>query len=67
MVDINRSIKTENVEMFYWHSASFSSDYECGLRWDDPLLAIPWPRTVTDLSRRDMAFSNLKELEPIRL
>lgn len=56
---------TNNVEMLYFHSASYSEQNEGGLRWDDPALGIPWPCDATDMSDRDRAFPALRDLEPI--
>lgn len=58
---------TDNVEMLYFHSASYSSADEGGVRWNDPSLDIRWPLAVTDMSSRDRAFPSLEELEPIAL
>ena len=40
-------------ELLYLHTASYSPSAEGGVRFDDPLLNLPWPLTVTDLSERD--------------
>lgn len=56
---------TDNVEMLYFHSHSYSAKDEGGLRWDDADIGIPWPLAVTDMSIRDRAFLGLTELEPI--
>ena len=42
-----------NSELLYFHSEFFSPEYEAGIRFDDPLLAINWPLPVTDVSERD--------------
>lgn len=42
-------------ELLYLHTAAYSPDAEGGLRWDDPLLAIAWPLTPTDISKRDLS------------
>ena len=57
---------TDNVEMLYFHSESYSAPHEGGLRWDDRALAIDWPLALTDQSARDAAFPGLDELEPMR-
>lgn len=56
---------TNNVEMLYFHSHSYSAKDEGGLRWDDSDLGIQWPLAVTDISTRDGALPRLHELEPI--
>jgi dTDP-4-dehydrorhamnose 3,5-epimerase len=42
-------------ELLYLHTAFYAPGAEGGLRHDDPRLAIHWPLTITDLSRRDAA------------
>lgn len=52
---------TPNVEMLYFHSAPYSAEHECGLRWNDRSLAIDWPMPVTETSARDAAFPTLED------
>ncbi len=40
-------------ELLYLHTAFYTPAAEGGLRHDDPLLGITWPRAVVDLSSRD--------------
>lgn len=40
-------------ELLYLHTAHYAPSAESGLRFDDPRLAIRWPREVTELSVRD--------------
>jgi len=40
-------------ELLYLHTAFYNPEAEGGLRYDDPLLGIRWPLTVTDISARD--------------
>jgi len=42
-----------NTELLYLHTAFFTPEAEGAVRFDDPLLAIPWPLQVADLSDRD--------------
>lgn len=44
-------------ELLYLHTAFYAPDSECGLRHDDPRLAIKWPMSVTDISHRDTTHS----------
>ena len=37
---------TDNAELIYHHSAFYKPEYERGLRFDDPVLAIHWPLSV---------------------
>ena len=39
--------------LLYIHSGIWVPEAEAGVRWDDPLLAIPWPLAVSYLSDRD--------------
>jgi dTDP-4-dehydrorhamnose 3,5-epimerase len=57
---------TTEVEMLYFHSTPYSAAHEGGLRWDDPTVAVDWPRPVTVMSARDTALPALENLEPIR-
>lgn len=40
-------------ELLYLHSALYTVEAEKGVRHDDPILAINWPLSVTDISPRD--------------
>ena len=40
-------------ELLYLHTTFYTPHAEGGLRYDDPLIDITWPLTVTDLSERD--------------
>lgn len=44
---------TDNVEMFYVHSAPFAPGAEGGVRADDPVLGIGWPLEIGERSERD--------------
>jgi len=46
---------TEEVELLYLHTASWSREHEGRLRYDDPALAIGWPLPVTQVSDKDRA------------
>jgi dTDP-4-dehydrorhamnose 3,5-epimerase len=47
---------TDNAELIYLHSAFYSPEYECGLRFDDPRLAIKWPLPVGIISSKDQSY-----------
>ncbi|VXC98905.1 hypothetical protein SPHINGOAX6_70828 [Sphingomonas sp. AX6] len=54
-----------DTEVIYKCSAPYSPQYESGLRWDDPNLAIEWPlpgEQRPELSPRDRAQPTLKQL-----
>ncbi len=44
---------SDGATTFYMVSAFYAPDSEGGLRFDDPRLAIKWPRGVTDISDKD--------------
>lgn len=46
---------TDDCELVYLHSAAYTPESEGAVRHDDPRIAIPWPRPVTELSARDQA------------
>jgi len=58
---------TDNVELIYHHSAFYNSEYEHGLRFDDPAMAIKWPLPVGSISPKDQSSplidNNFKGLE----
>jgi dTDP-4-dehydrorhamnose 3,5-epimerase len=54
---------TDDVEMFYLVSGSYSPEHERGVRYDDPALAIQWPLPAVAVSAKDRAWSWLPPLE----
>ena len=44
---------TEDCELLYFHTAAYRPAAEGGLNAHDPMLAIRWPATISDLSSRD--------------
>ena len=48
-------------ELLYLHTAPYSPETEGGVCWDDPLLAIDWPLSPTDISERDRSHPALTE------
>lgn len=44
---------TDGAAAFYFVSAFYAPESEGGLRFDDPRLAVNWPRAVTELSKKD--------------
>lgn len=47
---------TEDVEMFYIHSAPYAPGAEDGVRADDPAIGIEWPLAIAERSDRDKGF-----------
>lgn len=52
---------TDDVELSYLVSRSYTPGLERGIRHDDPRLAIDWRRPVTSLSEKDAAWVDLDE------
>ena len=50
---------TDDCELIYMHSTSYVPASERGLHARDPLLNIPWPLEISDLSARDAAHALL--------
>jgi dTDP-4-dehydrorhamnose 3,5-epimerase len=48
---------TDDVQLLYFHTASWTPATEAGLRHDDPRLAIGWPCSVTMCSQKDHSYS----------
>jgi len=44
-------------ELLYLHTEYYSSEYERGVRYNDPLLKISWPLPPVDISERDLNHS----------
>ncbi len=48
---------SDDVQLLYMHTASWSQQHESGLRHDDPKIAIDWPLAISNISDRDANFS----------
>jgi dTDP-4-dehydrorhamnose 3,5-epimerase len=53
-----------DTEALYLVSEFYTPGAECGLRYDDPMLAIDWPLAVSDISAKDAAWPLLAEQLP---
>ncbi len=53
---------TEKSELIYFVSEEYSSQYERGIRWDDPTFSIDWPSPPLVISEKD---SNHPDFDPI--
>jgi dTDP-4-dehydrorhamnose 3,5-epimerase len=47
---------TDDAELLYHHSEFYTPRCECGLRYDDPILAIEWPLPVVEVSAKDQRY-----------
>jgi dTDP-4-dehydrorhamnose 3,5-epimerase len=55
---------TDDVEVSYYISERYHSDYARGVRWDDPDIAIAWPNTSDPtISSRDLALPRLRDIQ----
>ena len=52
---------TDNCELLYRHSEFYKPGAESGIRYDDPLIDIKWPTTLTVISDRDRTHVLLNE------
>jgi dTDP-4-dehydrorhamnose 3,5-epimerase len=52
---------SDDVQLLYMHTASWSQQHESGLRHDDPKIAIHWPLAVFNISDRDAGFSFVQD------
>ncbi|MFH0976234.1 MAG: dTDP-4-dehydrorhamnose 3,5-epimerase [Spirochaetota bacterium] len=46
----------ENSELLYLHTEFYDPKYEGGLNYNDPVLNINWPLTVSEVSKKDESF-----------
>lgn len=47
-------------ELLYLHTNFYNPEYEAGIPYNDPMLNIPWPVAITDISKRDSFHPALK-------
>jgi dTDP-4-dehydrorhamnose 3,5-epimerase len=55
-------VVSAEAEVVYKTTAEYAPDLEWGVRWDDPVLAIPWPIANPILSPRDSRWPALTDL-----
>jgi len=51
----------EDTELLYFHTQSYSPEFEGGVRFDDPKLKIEWPIEISNFSDRDIHFSFIND------
>lgn len=56
---------SENAQLLYFHSDSYSPEHEGGFHHADPAVGIAWPLEIASLSDRDNNMPPLAKLEPI--
>jgi dTDP-4-dehydrorhamnose 3,5-epimerase len=47
---------TDDTELVYFVSATYSPEHQRGVRWDDPAFGISWPDPPTTINERDRTF-----------
>ena len=45
----------DDCELIYMHTENYAPQYEAAIRFDDPVLAINWPLSISEISERDKA------------
>lgn len=55
-------VLSEFADVLYKTTREYAPEFESGLAWDDPALAIPWPTTEPVLSPRDRRWPSLTAL-----
>jgi len=51
---------TDNTEVFYQMSASYTPTHGAGVRWNDPAFGIHWPGDVTMIADRDRDYPDFR-------
>ena len=54
---------SDEAEVSYMATAEYAPEYEAGIRWNDPDLAIEWPIVSPQLSKRDRLWPSLKDAD----
>ena len=55
---------TDDAEVSYQVSGGYAPQAERGLRYNDPLLQLPWPLPVTVISDKDRSWPLLRDRDP---
>jgi len=50
----------DNSEVYYLVTESYNKEFEGGLRWDDPEIAIDWPIAPMEISEKDREHPDFK-------
>ena len=58
---------TDDVELIYFHTASYSPKHEGGVNALDETVGINWPLAIGDMSDRDRALPRIANVEPIQV
>jgi dTDP-4-dehydrorhamnose 3,5-epimerase len=52
---------TDDVEIFYQMSSFYSPKYARGVRWNDPIFSIEWPKAINIISEQDRNYPDYIE------
>lgn len=52
----------DNSEIFYQMSEYFMPEYASGLKWNDPSFKIVWPLPISIISKKDLSYSDFKNI-----
>jgi dTDP-4-dehydrorhamnose 3,5-epimerase len=52
---------TDRSELLYKHDVAYRKDFECGIRWDDPVINISWPCSGPVVSEKDKSLMSYSE------
>lgn len=52
---------TDNTEVLYQMSESYSAEQATGVRWDDPAFSIQWPLSITEISLKDSSYPDFSK------
>ena len=58
-------VVSDRAEVVYKTTDEYAPQYEQGIRWDDPGLAIPWPVDEVTVSERDRGWPELTRAEAV--
>jgi dTDP-4-dehydrorhamnose 3,5-epimerase len=56
---------TDDAEVVYQTGGAYAPGHECGLRYDDPALGLPWPVPVTAISAKDASWPLVGQSAPV--
>jgi dTDP-4-dehydrorhamnose 3,5-epimerase len=57
-------VVSDGADVLYKCTREYAPEFDAGIRWDDPALAIPWPLEKPILSPKDTVWPRLRDAEP---
>ncbi len=61
------AVVSDSATVLYKCTKFYHPEDECGISWNDPDLAIPWPTAAPVLSEKDREYPQLRALSPAQL